>query len=108
MVFLPQRRKGTKRREGKPFASLCAFAPLWQNLIRFICKLPAGCINILPAGTPQTGIYLMLFQVSHKFIHSLFRRLFKLCKIYGVVFNNIYQVSWYLAVDFYQLISIFL
>jgi MFS family permease len=32
MKFSPQRRKGTKVREGKRFAHLCAYAPLWRKL----------------------------------------------------------------------------
>ena len=49
----------------------------------------------------------MFCQVVHKFCHPFFRRLFKFGKINRVVFDNVYQVGRYLAVDLYQLVRVF-
>jgi formate hydrogenlyase subunit 3/multisubunit Na+/H+ antiporter MnhD subunit len=44
--------------------------------------------------------------VVHKTLGNFRIGFYKFSRIYRVVFNNIYEVGWHLAVNFYQFISI--
>ena len=81
---------------------------LWTCLGFFIGQLTTSCIDIFSTAATKTCIYFILFEITHELCHALFGRLFKPGKINWVVFNNIYQISRHLAINFNQFIRVFL
>ena len=74
----------------------------------FIRQLPAGSINIFTPAAAKRAFTLCLRKISHELWHSFFRRLFEFCRINRIVFNDVYQISRHLPVNFYQFIRIFM
>ena len=76
-------------------------------LLTFIGKLSAGCIDVFSTASADAYINPVFHQVIGKALGCFIVGLGKFCPVNWVVFNHVYQVRWYLAVNFCQRFSIF-